>query len=84
VEISTANSESELTMSSAEIAELTGKLHGNVKRVMESLLDEGVIIFSQSDKKSVNRTRRTSPWKLARRYTSLTCTEVTKCKTIIQ
>lgn len=51
------NSESELTMSSAEIAELTGKLHGNVKRVMESLLDEGVIIFSQSDKKSVGRGR---------------------------
>jgi phage regulator Rha-like protein len=47
----------DLTMSSREIAELTGKTHGNVKRVMESLLDESVINFYQNDKKSVGRGR---------------------------
>ena len=40
-----------LTMSSREIAELTGKRHDNVKRTIETLAGQGVIAFPQIEEK---------------------------------
>jgi phage regulator Rha-like protein len=39
----------QLTMSNREIAELTGKRHDNVRRMIESLLDCELISVTQSE-----------------------------------
>ena len=41
-----------LTMTSREIAELTGKRHDNVKRTIETLAERGVFTFPQSEETS--------------------------------
>lgn len=45
----------QLTMSSREVAELTGTRHDSVKRTMQSLSDKGIITFSQSVEKGEGR-----------------------------
>ena len=40
------------TMSSREIAELTGKCHGNVKRTIDTLSAKGVIPFPHAEEKA--------------------------------
>ncbi|MEJ8859840.1 Rha family transcriptional regulator [Variovorax robiniae] len=40
------------TMSSRELADLTEKLHANVKRTIETLAAKGIVAFSQTDEKS--------------------------------
>lgn len=45
----------QLTMSSREIAELTGTRHDSVKRTMQSLAEKQIITFSQSVEKGEGR-----------------------------
>lgn len=48
-----------LTMSSLEIAELTGKRHDNVKRTIETMVKNGVIVLPQFEE--VKQNQSTSP-----------------------
>lgn len=47
------SSNQSLTMSSREIAELTGKRHDNVRRTIESLLDLSLISVTQSEEPTI-------------------------------
>ena len=54
----------ELTMSSQEIAKITGSRHDNVKRTMERLAEVGVVRFTPSEETSHKDTAKTQyPYK---------------------
>ena len=54
----------ELTMSSQEIAKITGYRHDNVKRTMERLAEVGIVRFTPSEETSHKDTAKTQyPYK---------------------
>jgi len=49
------NFQQETTMSSREIADVVESRHDNVKRTMETLLEKGLIAFTQTEEKTLGR-----------------------------